>query len=60
MKTVYLELTKRARTKEVTGLLHISDRLLAGESSRVEWSRGTLDSSLDRKCIIYIGQQVSV
>ena len=41
---VFLELTKRARTKEVTGLLHVRDRLLAGESSRVEWSRGTLDS----------------
>ena len=31
-----------ARVKEVTGLLHISDRLLAGESSRVEAARGTL------------------
>ena len=26
----------------MTGLLHISDRLLAGESSRVEAARGTL------------------
>ena len=49
-----------ARVKEVTGLLHISDRLLAGELSRVEAARGTLQPSLDRKCIIYIGQQVSV
>jgi|GEM_PF-1408977 len=40
--------TKRARTKEVTGLLHISDRLLAGELSRVEAVRGTLQSLLDR------------
>ena len=39
---VRLELTKRTRTKEVTGLLHISDRLLAGELSRVEAARGTL------------------
>ena len=31
-----------ARVKEVTGLLHISDRLLAGESSRVEEIRGVL------------------
>ena len=35
MKTVYLELTKRARTKEVTGLLHISDRLLRQPNCRV-------------------------
>jgi len=33
---------KEARIKEATGLLHISDRLLAGESSRVEAARGTL------------------
>ena len=52
MKTVYLELTKRTRTKEVTGLLYVSDRLLAGEKSRVEAARGTLQSFLDRNCII--------
>ena len=28
--------------EEVTGLLHVSDRLLAGELSRVEAARGTL------------------
>ena len=28
--------------KESTGLLHISDRLLAGELSRVEAARGAL------------------
>ena len=28
----------------MTGLLHISDRLLADESSRVEAARGTLQS----------------
>jgi hypothetical protein len=33
---------KEARGKEVTGFLHISDRLLAGELSRVEAVRGTL------------------
>ena len=33
---------EEARVKEVTGLLHISDRLLAGELSRVEAARGTL------------------
>ena len=48
MKTVYLELTKRTRTKEVTGLLYVSDRLLAGEKSRVEAARGTLQSLFDR------------
>ena len=32
----------RSRGKEVTGLLHISDRLPAGELSRVEAARGTL------------------
>ena len=31
-----------SREKEMTGLLHISDRLLAGELSRVEAARGTL------------------
>ena len=41
---VRLELTKRTRTKEVTGLLYVSDRLLAGEKSRVEAARGTLQS----------------
>ena len=39
-------LLRKARAKEVTGLLHISDRLLAGELSRVEAARGTLQSSL--------------
>ena len=38
-----------SRGKEMTGLLHISDRLLAGELSRVEAARGTLQSLLDRK-----------
>ena len=33
---------RAARDKEVTGLLHVSDRLLAGELSRVEAARGTL------------------
>jgi len=33
---------KEAMAEEVTGLLHISDRLLAGELSRVEAARGTL------------------
>jgi len=33
---------RKARDEEVTGLLHISDRLLAGESSRVEAARGAL------------------
>ncbi|MHC1717327.1 MAG: hypothetical protein AB9883_01520 [Acidaminococcaceae bacterium] len=33
---------REARIKEVTGLLHFSDRLLAGELSRVEAARGTL------------------
>jgi len=33
---------KEAMVKEVTGLLHISDRLLADELSRVEAARGTL------------------
>ena len=33
---------KKARAKEVTGLLHSSDRLPAGELSRVEAARGTL------------------
>ena len=33
---------KKVRAKEVTGLLHISDRLLADELSRVEAARGTL------------------
>jgi len=28
--------------EEVTGLLHVSDRLLAGELSRVEAARGAL------------------
>ena len=46
---MHVELMKRARTKEVTGLLHISDRLLAGELSRVEAARGTLQSLPDRK-----------
>ena len=32
----------KARAKEVTGLLHISDRLPAGELSRVEAARGNL------------------
>ena len=32
----------KARAKEVTGLLHVSDRLLAGELSRVEAARGAL------------------
>ena len=32
--------------EELTGLLHISDRLLADELSRVEAARGTLQSSL--------------
>ena len=31
-----------SREKEMTGLLHISDRLLAGELSRVEAARGAL------------------
>jgi len=31
LEKMHVELMKRARTKEVTGLLHISDRLLAGE-----------------------------
>ena len=31
-----------SRDKEATGLLHVSDRLLAGELSRVEAARGTL------------------
>ena len=44
MLTLHAKLTKRARTKEVTGLLHSSDRLLAGEKSRVEAARGTLQS----------------
>ena len=29
LEKMHVELMKRARTKEVTGLLHISDRLLA-------------------------------
>jgi len=32
----------RAKAKEVTGLLHISDRLLAGELSRVSSARNSL------------------
>ena len=32
----------------MTGLLHISDRLLAGELSRVEAARGTLQPLPDR------------
>ena len=32
----------KTRAEEATGLLHISDRLLAGELSRVEAARGTL------------------
>ena len=39
-----------SREKEMTGLLHISDRLLAGELSRVEAARGIL-SPLGRKTI---------
>ena len=49
---------KRARTKEVTGLLHISDRLLAGELSRVEAARGTLQSLPDRNHIkLYVNKE---
>jgi hypothetical protein len=36
------------RDKEVTGLLHVSDRLLAGELSRVEAARGTLHPLPDK------------
>jgi hypothetical protein len=43
-KAMLFRTIKEARIKEVTGLLHISDRLLAGESSRVEAARGTLQS----------------
>jgi hypothetical protein len=47
--------------KEVTGLLHISDRLLAGELSRVEAVRGTLQLLPDRllkvfKYILYVSR----
>ena len=42
LEKMHVELMKRARTKEVTGLLHISDRLHAGELSRVEAARETL------------------
>ena len=51
LKKISLEPAKRTRTKEVTGLLHISDRLLAGESSRVEAARGTLQSL---SCILLV------
>ncbi|MHC1718010.1 MAG: hypothetical protein AB9883_05095 [Acidaminococcaceae bacterium] len=34
----------KAGVEEVTGLLHISDRLLADDLSRVEAARGTLRS----------------
>ena len=37
----------KARAKEVTGLLHVSDRLLAVELSRVEAARGTLQPLSD-------------
>ncbi|MHC1718240.1 MAG: hypothetical protein AB9883_06245 [Acidaminococcaceae bacterium] len=33
---------KEAMVKEVTGLLHINDQLLATDLSRVEAARGTL------------------
>ena len=57
---VRLELTKRTMTKEVTGLLHISDRLLAGEKSRVEAARGTLQALFDRSSIIDNNYQLFV
>ena len=41
----------KARAKEVTGLLHVSDRLLAGESSRVEAARGTLNTGTTIKAM---------
>ena len=44
LKLIYL----KAEVEEVTGLLHISDRLLAGDLSRVEAARGTLQSLPDR------------
>ena len=44
IQTELFRTNKEARIKEVTGLLHISDQLLAGESSRVEAARGTLQS----------------
>ncbi|NLH45565.1 MAG: hypothetical protein GX451_05505 [Acholeplasmataceae bacterium] len=44
IQTELFRTNKEARIKEVTGLLHISDRLLAGELSRVEAARGALQS----------------
>ena len=37
----------------VTGLIYISDRQLAGELSRVEWSRGTTNCEQINKKLTY-------